>query len=803
MVTPNANFRATVVGGLLRTSWNIGGEGQWRFKISVTRLDDETGAEEPEPSYGSQNDPGQFHRGSDHDPGNLQAHWVYQPNVNSITWGQSRYGSGRVCQGRYKVVFRYQNAAREAEFRTETTLNVRNDFPCVETGGLAEMPAPLFTAPARTTAANHVSGSPSSPFLFGANDAQVFTWTLPQHYNRPAGWKLSIFKIEGAGANTYDTETHEILSGTEVRGTWRDNQPPIGGSHWIYNADLRTVTFSDDAGTTANPKRTTGAICPGLYMARLRYRYAPHGNHTPRSAAAVLYFRVAEGAACTREEVEEPVPPAPPIPEGQDGVASFLVGPDFGLYPRGRSSRSFADRHDPNDIPRYLADSGNLDLRWQSTFRSGLPQAAFKLERRFWWNDGSEDSGQQPIFNEVTHYFNGLSEDAIWSTDEQQIPSAAAETSLVGDPPAGTNYGTNGLNYWWGWEDGWFSWVVGGDTRTINGTGRAAARDVHLRLTVYDTVGNSAQTEWLVVRPTKPVLITSIAQDTTTITSEGQTRTVPRITIATDENTLANGTLVKDIKLALYTYKDDTEGLIEAGTVRFRGQPLDAPGAHWTSWENIADSTTRPATYQLLITPSNYMSNAIPSGPLPDTDPPELPTRFLAAAKVRDLLDRESEDFQDRQTTAFNWTPPAPRLREIKPVRITDLTDARVPVFTRISGSDNPLQGLAAGVGIGIFYYEPATGVDQSDPTPNDAIIERREFSRNDGRPLSPTEETRFVFGQSLGTAVPIPPEAGVTGATLLAYFSDFDTPSGVQFEYRATLIDTRSGGRRIGPWVP
>ena len=114
-----------------------------------------------------------------------------------------------------------------------------------------------------------------------------------------------------------------------------------------------------------------------------------------------------------------------------------------------------------------------------------------------------------------------------------------------------------------------------------------------------------------------------------------------------------------------------------------------------------------------------------------------------------------------------------------------------------------PLTGLAEGDGIAIAYYNTPGGSGTAD----DCLIERREFSRSDGEPpnTEPQELFRFLDRDAQLAQVAWPTGTGLPAqpAGSIDWFWDLSAASGVQYEYRVTSLDTRSGGRLVRTWVP
>ena len=68
-------------------------------------------------------------------------------------------------------------------------------------------------------------------------------------------------------------------------------------------------------------------------------------------------------------------------------------------------------------------------------------------------------------------------------------------------------------------------------------------------------------------------------------------------------------------------------------------------------------------------------------------------------------------------------------------------------------------------MGVAVIYYTPA-GIDTTDPTPNDILIERREFSRTDDQPLDLEPREVFVWADR-ATNRPAPPAfANISGGS-------------------------------------
>ena len=165
---------------------------------------------------------------------------------------------------------------------------------------------------------------------------------------------------------------------------------------------------------------------------------------------------------------------------------------------------------------------------------------------------------------------------------------------------------------------------------------------------------------------------------------------------------------MRQFKVAVYKRNDDgSEGEIVGWTTRFRGQPADAPGAHWAPVELLGLEDTAGVTVD--ISPSVYFSNYLPAGD------------YVVAGR---LIDRFNRRTYRRTWHLRNWAPPDPQVRDIVPVRLADL-DGGSPTF------DAPLTGLDPGVGSGgHLLHARRDGHDR--PTPNDdALIERREFARD------------------------------------------------------------------------
>ena len=805
---------------IITTSWTY--DNQKSFKVAIVR---ESDGRHGEPSYGTERFKGQFTEGGAgaDQAGDLQAHWIGETtdandrrrgrNIQSIEWNGRGVSSDTICTGTWIVIVRCRNIAGTEDLTTvvmgaaQQSARTVTRIPCPAGD---ELPKPIFEAPA----ANKV---------FNGTEDQVFTFRTPDAGHVASDWKLSIFRAADVDGNG------EPLEGrTDIGGTWRTGESDLGRSHWVPDISLersgrnRTVRFSGGLNEPSVSERvrrardTTGKLCgPGTagidYVARLRYETAgrrrPDGS-APRSQAAILRFKVTN-VDCVASPTVTPPPPPPtdPIPEGEVGLLTLLTGVDYGLLPdTGNPPLVVGEQL---DLFAYAADLGDLTLQWSVVFRSGLPQVSYKIERRLAFWKGPDPNPQNlpgSFSRSIIHYFNGDATGDIWETTDQTVPSAEKRATLKGDPPSTATFAANGLQYWWSPYSAWGTPTAppaGGP-----GSGFSERYEGYdYRITAYDSAGNAARSDWFRPVPAPRILVTSITQDTTTITAGGRTRTVPRISVTAPGLSLNETSLsivVEDVKLAIYDYQGNIEREIEAGTIRALGQEI--PPAHYTPWELVAGSDTRPNPYQFLITPSLYWSNAIPADK--ERAPGlTIPTRFLAAAKVRDVLGRESDNYQARQTVAFNWTPAEPQRRDIIPMRIVRLDDDGDPVFERPPAPATFLAGLGPGIGIAIAYFRPSFGLspgaENAKPTPDDAIIQRREFSRTDGRAANTTPRDIFRFADTEPGPSTLPAETGVTVYDNLEWFYDYSVASGVQYEYQAVLLDTRTGGRRERGWLP
>ena len=794
----------TQTDGVITTEWTY--TDQKSFKVAIVN---ENRGRHGEPGYGTERFKGQFSRGGEHDPGNLQAHWIGEQrddptdvrngrNIQSIRWTGAGVSSDRICTGTWIVIVRCRNNAGTEDLTTVVMGNAQraartisaDDWPCSpsrfdeDDREGAELPQPTLTAD--TTA--RVSGRPNFADTATTEAAQRFTFSAPAGQN-PSGWKLSIYERRDVGGPPHYEPLDSETAGRDIRaigGSWRSTEPR-SGSHWIYSGarNLSSLTFLD-AVTAAT--RTTERLCNGVYVARVRYQTAGRRNargDPPLSAARAVLFSVS-GKPCLAPETPTG-PVAPPIPEGQDGILTILTGEDFGLF--GPQYTDTAGTEQTEET--WSADIADLNLRWSVFFRSGLPQTSYKVERRVWYSEPPDPSapGEGAHHQADIVFFNGNETGVIWETTDQTIASANTSAVLRGNAPSAATNAVNGDRYWWGPNFG-----VGADRSFIPSrlnfartAGAIILNDkVEFRVTAYDSAGNSAQSEWLAFYCSPRILVTDVSYDEPTIGG----RTYPRISI-TASDTL--GATVERFKVAIYDYENDVEGEIKSGTIRAAGQEI--PPAHWTPWELTTDAATRPNPIRAVITPSLYMSHALESGD------------YLAAVKVEDSLKRDSSRFQDRQTQDFEWRPPEPQRRDIIPMRIVRLDDDGDPVFETPPSPATFLTGLGPGIGIIVAYFRPWATTPPADetakPTPDDAIIQRREFSRNDGRPVDATPRDMFRFADIATGPSTLPAGAGVTAYRNLQWFYDYTVTSGVQYEYRVILLDTRTGGRREGDWLP
>ena len=131
------------------------------------------------------------------------------------------------------------------------------------------------------------------------------------------------------------------------------------------------------------------------------------------------------------------------------------------------------------------------------------------------------------------------------------------------------------------------------------------------------------------------------------------------------------------------------------------------------------------------------------------------------------------------------WDPFGNETQDITPVTVNNTLPTAVAVTPRVYDLDGVLQpgtsGLIAGDYVGVAFGAIPTGL-------HEVRLERREFSRRDGRTLRDEPITRAVL--PLGTA------------TSLARFNDLEVSDGVQYEYRAVAASL-SGAERPGDWTP
>ena len=726
MVATAPVLTVTQADGIVTTEWTS--VNQKAFKISVTRV--RGGRLEAEPTYGTERWNGHF---ADHirRTGDPQAHLIYSDTADIVIWDGLGEASGTICNGTWEIRLYYinQNDERSATVSERITVS---GVPCpgepatddeTEQG---ELPAPVLSLPSALGTNN------SHP---GIN--VVLTWTVPGG-NTQAEYKASIYRAQDVNSLNEPLDGVKPVYGSIREESQRDD--PVR-SHWVPGG-TKSITFSD---TSPNGN---AQICSGAYVARVRYE----DGQDARSAAGSIRFEVS-AITCPAPLPTPDEADAPAITPGTAGTIR--------LTPDPRWSPTYA-RSNGWDIPAYE----NLLLRWSVVFASGLPQARVTIQRQV-TAIVRNASGTEVSRSTVAHYWNGNSTGTIWQTAPTSVARGANYVSLKGNAPANSTRAGNWLQYWWGQNGAANRWQ---NSAPASPTGNYTIyTNIQFLISVLDSAGNRVVSDWFVFQPQSfPAF---------TLTRQAHARLL-RFRMTLSDVTIGSSNRITEFKVAVYKRNDDgTQGEIVAGTTRFRGQPLDAPGAHWAPIQLLGVEET--VIVEADITPSIYFSGWIPAG------------NYIVAARIRDLFNQTS---YRRTHHLLNYAPGDPQVRDIQPVRLADL-DNGSPTF------DPPLTGLDPGIGVAVIYYTP-TGTDASDPTPNDILIERREFSRTDNQPLNLEPQEIFVWADRATDRPSAPSFANIQGAAIW-YFYDMSVESGVQYQYRVTLIDTRTGGRRVRAWTP
>ena len=169
------------------------------------------------------------------------------------------------------------------------------------------------------------------------------------------------------------------------------------------------------------------------------------------------------------------------------------------------------------------------------------------------------------------------------------------------------------------------------------------------------------------------------------------------------------------------------------------------PGRTLRIWSKPASLKFRQSPGSAPSPPSrlNLYESDWFSGPIPAGD-------YIVRVQLRD---NHGVRTLSGSTTLLGWTPPPPRSKDIQPFRITDFNFGDPTMAP-------PLTGLAEGDGIAIAYYNTPGGSGTAD----DCLIERREFSRQDGEPpnTEPQELFRFLDRDAQLAHVPWPTGTGL-----------------------------------------
>ena len=710
--------------GLVTTSWTA--TDQRDFKISVTR---NLPRREREPSYGTERYKGQFQASVD--AGDPQAHLIHdQGSLRDLVWDGGGETSGTICNGTWRVRMYYINTAGERSSTVEDTVRVFG-VPCPgeeddddDDRPPGELPAPVLTSP---TAGRQFN-----------NQNVLVSWTVPSGYAQ-ASYKVSVYRADQV--NSQNEPLPSVGTADVPYGTIRElsHRTPWTGSHYANGGDT-SVTFSD---TSPNGN---AQICTGSYVVRVRYR----DGQRRTSAVASRRFSVIN-VDCPEVDPTPEEPAAPSIPAGSAGVISLIPDERWSQF---------------SDNTWNVTASDALILRWSAVFASGLPQDHFIIQRQV--TAVVRDSSHNEVSRStVEHYYTGARQGPIWSTSNlTNVDGGATFASLRGNAPAASTRAANWLEYWWGQDGAQNRWQ---NNRPDPATGNYTIyTNIRFLITAVDTAGNRLVSDWYTFLP----------QSFPAFTLTRQTGFAGlRFRLVLSDVTIGSSNRITDFKIAVYERNSDgTQGPIVAGTTRFRGQPLDAPGAHWAPITLLGVSET--VIVDADFTPSIYFSNYLPAGD------------YIVAARITDLFGKVSNR---RTHHIIGWSPPVPQVREIVPVRLTALTGG-VPTTAP------PLTGLAEGIGVALIYYTP-TGTTGT-TTPDEVSIERREFSREDNQPLNTQPVEIFTWNDRQTSRPPAPAFANIQG-TAIWWFYDLSAASGVQYEYRVTNIDTRTGGRRIGNWVP
>ena len=737
--TLTATFDSTT--GLVTTTWTS--TDQRDIKISFTRT---APRRETEPSYGTERYKGQFQDSVD--AGDPQAHLVHGigPELDELVWDGDGETSGTICTGTWRVAMYYINTRNERSSTATTSVTV-SGVPCAgetedeeDEDEPAVVAAPTITSPTDTAPGVHQ--------VFNGTNV-LLTWTVPSDQVQTE-YKAAVYRNVDINPNTNEPINDSVrpLYGSIRTEDHRDHSIR---SHWVVGGETR-ITFSD---TSYN---ANAQIPTGTYVVRLRYR-----NQLGRAGTSAV--------AVARFEVQNVDPPAPTDVTPDE--------PDVGITP-GSGGNILLDLRKSGLVPtpqrlgagNWLGDGlSNLTLFWSVVFESGLPQGSYRVERRSFYS-----VSQQPQ-QQVIEYFTGETASTIWSSTDQEVDSASQFAVLRGNPPTTTTTDpTRKAQYWWLYQAGL--------TVTENSETRNYQPFVQFRVTAYDTAGNAVTSDWTtLVNCEGPYPILQVVRQLVTVDG----RTIQSYEITADNSQGATGVQIEEVKLALYDYQNNTEGMILAGTVLQLGGALDAPGAHWVDKRLLETFSDNSATVRL--TPSQYFSDV----------PHELENGanrpLLMAIDIRDTLNRRASAAQTRNTRTIQWGPRDAFRNALLPLRLTDMSGG-VPTVAP------PLTGLAEGIGIALIYHTLPQDARFNRTSPNDIEIWRREFSRNDAQPVN-TEPRLVLVWADRRFQRPFPAFYFGQEGTSPWWFFDFTAADGVQYEYQLRTIDRRTGGRFIHPWVP
>ena len=399
--------------------------------------------------------------------------------------------------------------------------------------------------------------------------------------------------------------------------------------------------------------------------------------------------------------------------------------------------------------PSLIDTDKNYLLEWNAVFASGLPQGSVKIER-----DAEERSGQTSSL--VTHYWNGTTTGDTFTATDTQVSQRNQNALLRGGAPTTATWDNDKFKY------------LGRMPEWVNNLANA-----QLRVTAYDTAGNATNTASL-----DAGMYGRLEQRNASL-AINTTGSFPVATARYTRRQTDNFPV--DIKIAVYEWDGTNEGEIVAGTTRERGMDI-SNGAHWLPLAALGYDMfdpNPPTTFILNLTVGEYFSNAPPFG------------RVRAALRYRDRFGRSTTW---RRTSSFNWSPPLPRSKTILPIRVSGYTSAGVPILSP------PLTGYSEGEAIAIAYYNTPGGSGAA----NEAIIQRREFSRRDG--VTPNQDAvdvlRFTTDRIPDLAWPT--DIGVAQpAGAIDWFVDESAKPNVEYQYRVRVLDTRTGGVFIGNWTP